>query len=44
MHKSMGPDEIEVHLRVLGELIGEVAEPVSIIPEKLLQFGEVPTK
>jgi len=36
----MGPDE--VHPQVLGELVKEIAKPLSIISEKLWQPGEVP--
>lgn len=37
----MGLDEM--HLQVLRELVDDVAEPLSIIFEKLQQFGEVPS-
>ena len=37
----MGPDEM--HPRVLKEWVDEVAKLLSIISEKLWQFGEVPT-
>ena len=40
MHKAIGPDE--VHPQVLGELVEEIAKPLSIISEKLWQPGEVP--
>ena len=41
MHKSMGPDEM--HPRSRGQLMGEVAKPLSIIFERSWQSGDVPT-
>ncbi|KFW12253.1 hypothetical protein N327_13403, partial [Fulmarus glacialis] len=41
VHKSMGPNEI--HPQVLKEQVDEVAQPLSIIFEKLWQSGEVPS-
>lgn len=39
--RTMGLDEM--HLQVPRELVDDVAKPLSIIFEKLQQFGEVPS-
>lgn len=40
MLRSVGPDGME--LRVLGELAGGVAKPLSVTVEKSWQSGEIP--
>ncbi|XP_054074730.1 transcription factor ETV6 isoform X1 [Rissa tridactyla] len=42
IHKSMGPDGMHLHQRVLRELTGVIARPLSIVFERSWGTGEVP--